>query len=373
MRSTAETVVWIVRHGMSTFNRDGRCQGCSDDPELTPSGREAARLTGKRLTHAGIEAIISSPLRRALTTALTIMDAIPGELGDTQFETDHRLREIELPLWEGLSFEEIRNQFPEEFLTWRLHPGEMSMPAPFGARDFPVRNLYRRASLFWKDLLSEQAGKSILLVTHGGTGRALIHTALGMGEGYFHGSQQSNCAISRIRFTEERAQLELLNDTAHLGNRLPKLKEGRTGMQLLLIPITEACLEDLWLISVILAPVPVDPVLLVGSGARGIASQIFPGRQESMEQVSEEDLQSRFRQLLVRPENELRHVVLLASPDCLKTLLLEQSGLTDSAVDSLVLTGMGITALHYPAQGVPPVLQAMNAFQPEFSFAGAQL
>jgi broad specificity phosphatase PhoE len=368
-----ETLVWIVRHGVSTFNLEGRCQGCSDEPELTPSGREAARLTGERLAHAGIEAIISSPLRRALNTALTIMDAFRSESGEVPFETDHRLREIELPLWEGLSFEKIRSQFPAEFLTWRLRPGQLSMPAPFGAKDFPVRNLYRRVNFLWRDLLCRHAGKSILLVTHGGTGRALINTALGIGVSRFHALQQSNCAISRIRFSEARAHLELLNDTAHLGDRLPKLKEGRTGTRLLLLPITEARPEDLGPIADVLAPLPIAPVLLVGPDARGMASRIFQAPQVSMEQVSEENLQSRVRQILATPQNDVRHVALLAVPDCLKAILREHSGLTDSAIDSLVLSRMGITALHFPAQGIPPVLQAINAFPPEFSFARVQL
>ncbi len=370
MPSTLETSVWIVRHGVSTFNVEGRCQGCSDDPDLTPSGREAARLTGARLSRAGIAVVISSPLRRAVKTALAIIDAIRCQTGEVQFEIDDRLREIELPLWEGLLFQEIRNQFPAQFLSWRWHPDQMSMPSPFEESEFPVRDLYRRVSHFWKDLLIQHSGKSILLVTHSGTGRALINTALGMDERHFHGWQQSNCSISRIRCIQKHARLELLNDTAHLGDRLPKLKEGRTGTRLLLIASPQPRDEYLKALSNILAPVPIEIALSVGSEARDLATKVLQDRRhKAVEQVSEEKLLPRIRQILERSQNEIRHVAIMGHPDWLRSVLGACSGLPPKGIESLALKGGGITALHFPVAGIPPVMQAMNAFQPELSFA----
>jgi probable phosphoglycerate mutase len=301
------------------------------------------------------------------------MEVLGPQLGDIPFETDARLREIELPLWEGLSFAEIRRRFPDQFLTWRLHPDLMLMPAAWGASQFPVQDLYSRVRLVWRNLLADYAGKSILLVTHGGTGRALITTALGIGPQCFHSVQQCNCGISRLRFAAERdgAQLELLNDTTHLGDRLPKLKEGRTGVRLLLIPAQSSGLEQ---VSSVLEPVAVDKVLLSGIGATATASAVFQGHaEESMEPVSEEALGRRVRRILAsESDNQLRHVAIVASPDCLQRVLGEQLGLAGSSTESLFQTGMGITAVHCPGQCVPPVLQAMNVFEPEFSLAGVQ-
>ena len=48
MPLTPETCVWLLRHGASTFNLQHRCQGSSDEPELTLQGREEARLSGER-------------------------------------------------------------------------------------------------------------------------------------------------------------------------------------------------------------------------------------------------------------------------------------------------------------------------------------
>ena len=376
MHSTPETVVWLIRHGTSTFNLEGRCQGCSDEPELTQQGREEARLSGERLRRVGIEAIISSPLRRATQSAFEILDMLRPHAGDIPFDIDARLLEIELPEWEGLPFAEIQRRFPEQFLTWRIHPNHLRMPPAFGAADFPVRSLYQRTRHVWQDLLAIYAGKSILLVTHGGTGRALITTALGLGAKHFHSLQQSNCGISRLRFSapQDGAQLELLNDTAHLGDRLPKLKEGRTGVRLLLIPAMESTPEDLRQVSSALGRVAVDQSFAVGPAGGAAASRILQCRtKEFTQQVSEDVLGSMVNEMLESgSDKELRHVVLAASPACLQRVLQERFGLTSSIAETLLLTGPGITPVHFPGRGVPPVLQAMNIFEPQFGLMGVQ-
>jgi broad specificity phosphatase PhoE len=376
VQSMPETVVWLIRHGTSTFNLEGRCQGCSDEPELTQQGREEARLSGERLGRVGIEAIISSPLRRATQSAFEILDMLRPQGGDIAFDMDARLLEIELPEWEGLPFAEIRRRFPEQFLTWRFHPHFLQMPSAFGEADFPVRSLYQRTRHVWQDLLSAYAGKSILLVTHGGTGRALITTALGLGAKNFHTLQQSNCGISRLRFSspEDSVQLELLNDTAHLGYRLPKLKEGRTGVRLLLIPAVDASGKDLRQVSSVLGRVAVDTVFAAGVAGSAAAQLIFQGHaRECTQQVSEDVLGSMVNEMLESgSDQELRHVVLAASPACLQGVLQERFGLTSSTAETLILTGPGITSVHCPGRGLPPVLQAMNIFEPKFSLMGVQ-
>src|SRR6266851_493622 len=99
-----------------------------------------------------------------------------------------------------------------------FRPGELQMQSASAEVQYPVRNLYYRARLFWNDLLATCAGKSVLLVTHSGTARALIASALGLATEHFHSFQQSNCGVSRLCFSPDSRQprLELLNDTTHL-------------------------------------------------------------------------------------------------------------------------------------------------------------
>ncbi|MEO0853758.1 MAG: histidine phosphatase family protein, partial [Cyanobacteria bacterium J06648_11] len=71
--------------------------------------------------------------------------------------------------------------------------------------------------------------------------RAAISTATGLDASHYHVLQQSNCGISQLVFPphSRTAQMETLNHTEHLGETLPKLKEAKQGVRLLLVPATE--------------------------------------------------------------------------------------------------------------------------------------
>src|SRR5258708_23290150 len=84
--ATPETRVWLLRHGISSFNVQRRCQGSCDNSELTPQGREAARITGERLGTAGIQAFISRPLPLAIAIAGSVLKVIRPPGTATTFE-----------------------------------------------------------------------------------------------------------------------------------------------------------------------------------------------------------------------------------------------------------------------------------------------
>lgn len=374
VQSTVESVtrVWLLRHGASTFNVEGRYQGCCDAPELTREGRIAARLSGERLRPARITTVISSPLRRAFETAQAVRGIFHEQTPRVPFETDVRLREVELPTWEGLPYDEVKQEFPAQFSAWRLRPYDLRMPSPSGEDEFPVRSLYERVRLFWKDVLANYAGESVLLVTHGGTARALITTALGLGVDYFQRLQQSNCGISRlsVSMATGRAKLELLNDTAHLGDALLKLKEGRTGVRLLLIPAGGNSAEDDLHLSGIFERVTVARVLIVDSARPAAALSIFRGRSAA-QSVSEESLERSLKEIRQTATGEtLCQVALVAPADFLRRFLERYLGLPGSEAGSLELSRCGITSIHCPGNGAPPVLQGMNLFESELNLAG---
>ncbi len=373
MRATSETQVWLLRHGASTFNAQHRCQGCCDEPELTPLGREGAGLSGERLSSEGIEAVISSPLRRASDTAEYLVKAISAQGCKIRFETDARLREIELYGWEGLPFEEIPRRFPEQYRDWRLRPGEFRMELANNEVLYPVRSLYDRVHLFWNCLLTAYAGKSILLVSHGGTIRALIATALGLGAVHFHTFQQSNCGISRLRFPSDsqQARLDLLNDTAHLGERLPKLKEGRCGVRLLLVPVSDANHGDIGHLAEALEGIVIDNFLVAGSTARNVGSQLFPSPCNSCQVVSEATAVTVVDQVLhCDSGDQLRHVAILGPLAVLRRTLRQQLGISDAAAESLDLRPLEITSVHRPRNIAPPVLQTVNMLKSVPSLVG---
>ena len=66
------TRVYVLRHGQSTYNAEGRFQSCSDEPVLTPAGIATAEDAAAYLEAADLDAVITSPLRRASHTALRV-------------------------------------------------------------------------------------------------------------------------------------------------------------------------------------------------------------------------------------------------------------------------------------------------------------
>ncbi|HIK20081.1 MAG TPA: histidine phosphatase family protein [Synechococcus sp. M44_DOE_062] len=242
--------ILIVRHGESTFNLENRIQGRSDLSRLTPTGEVQAQRVAEALAGIPLDCAYCSPLSRALDTARIILkdrEGIPLHITD-------QLREIDLTAWEGLTFAEVKEKYPEDYHLWRHHPDDLELEGRF-----PVRNLWQQAQGFWEMLAfhlqsasgpwnhgadpSQRQTLNILIVGHSGINRALVSTAIalraanatGLGPHHYHCLGQDNCAISVLNFPEGLQgppQLESLNITAHLGQALPKRKQG---MRILLV------------------------------------------------------------------------------------------------------------------------------------------
>lgn len=105
-------MIYLVRHGETEFNRQGRLQGRFDS-SLTPKGVAQAEVIGRHLrTLVGLPEgwiIESSPLGRTVRTA----EIIKAETGiSSDVITDHRLREVSMGSWDGLCREEIEERWP---------------------------------------------------------------------------------------------------------------------------------------------------------------------------------------------------------------------------------------------------------------------
>ena len=240
------TRVIIVRHGQSSYNTERRIQGRSDASILTQKGREDAVMVGDALSHLNFAAIYTSPLQRAKQTAEVIRDRLTTS---PALQPTEKLMEIDLPLWEGMLLQDVRDKFSEDYRCWKEQPDELLMMIPKTEetkKHFPVLALYEQAGQFWQEILPHHAGETILIIGHNGINRALISTALGISPTRYHSIQQSNCGISVLNFAppylpyqegskEASVQLESLNQTAHLGEKLPSLRPNHQGQRLLLV------------------------------------------------------------------------------------------------------------------------------------------
>ncbi|MEM9008493.1 MAG: histidine phosphatase family protein [Cyanobacteria bacterium P01_F01_bin.86] len=234
-----KTRVIIVRHGQSTYNLKKLIQGQIDVSTLTDLGIAQAKQVGEALTGIAFDHVYASPLKRAAQTAATIVEVLQAEIPSIPApETVDTIKEIDLPIWEGLSFEEAKAQNPEIFDAWYHDPANCNMTLEDGTEFYPVRSLYDRAAQFWQDTLPKHPGQTILIVAHSAINRALIGTALGLGPDRHENLHQANCAISVLNCSGslgDGVQLETMNLTSHMGETLPTMRSRYKGPRMLLV------------------------------------------------------------------------------------------------------------------------------------------
>ena len=106
----------FVRHGLSSFNEEGRIQGRNDLSLLTKEGQLQAEAAGKTISSIPIDAIYSSPLQRASETTKIIIKQHKKDLQPTFTE---ELLEVDLGPWSGLTKKELKKRFPGELAIWQ--------------------------------------------------------------------------------------------------------------------------------------------------------------------------------------------------------------------------------------------------------------
>ncbi|MFO8039941.1 MAG: histidine phosphatase family protein [Sodalinema sp.] len=234
------TTVILVRHGQSTYNLEQRMQGRCNKSVLTPAGQDSARLVGRALHQVSLNTLYCSPLARARETAEIVCSEHSSDL---QPNPSDLLLEVDLPLWEDLRRDEVKERFADDYRRWKQDPKNFSMEIPTddgGTRShFPVRSLRDQAQQFWQFLLSQHSQETVAVVAHNGINRCLISTALGIGAEHYQVIQQSNCNISVLRFAgglDDIVQLESMNQVGHLGgDPFPDLRPGHQGARILLV------------------------------------------------------------------------------------------------------------------------------------------
>ncbi|NET32951.1 MAG: histidine phosphatase family protein [Cyanothece sp. SIO1E1] len=366
--TSSPTRIILVRHGRSTYNDQGRYQGSSDDSVLTEQGTATARQVGQCLRHLPIQAVYSSPLRRVTQTT----DAIVRELANVSPSVvDHTLREIDLSNWEGLPYQTVREQFAEDYRRWQERPHEFTListqsrgcsTAVVEIPHYPVLDLYQRAQQFWQRMLPRHQGQTVLVVSHGGTNHALISTALGLTPEHYHRLQQSNCGISLLEFADQQAQLRQLNDTAPLGKTLPKLKAGKQGLRLLLLPAETEATRLSHSHSLVQRIAAIAPDFCLANDAP-LSQRLLQECPNTLQlHTSRPDFLLDWQQLLgqsERSQSGLMTGMAIAPTSSIQTLLMQTLGGSSQQADQLHLESGQFSVIHYPPAH-RPVVQAIN-------------
>ena len=161
------TTIYLARHGESDWNAANRFQGHSDRP-LTDLGREQAQALGELVAAENVEAIYSSPLKRALETALIV--AVRSGL---EVVEDEDLREVDTGSWSGLSRAEVQERFPERFERWTSGGAGWEDGESY-------EEMAERVLAAVNRIAAAHPGGRVLIVSHGGPIRAIQGAANGM-------------------------------------------------------------------------------------------------------------------------------------------------------------------------------------------------
>lgn len=150
------TELWLVRHGETIWNQEGRLQG-SMDIELNEGGLEQARRLAEQLKDTEFQSIYSSPLKRALKTAELIAGCT-----DHTVQIDPRLVEVRMGEWEGMRSVDIRRQYPELVAIRDADP--VYAPVPGGET---VQQLAVRVNQAADEISKRHPRGPVLIVSHG--------------------------------------------------------------------------------------------------------------------------------------------------------------------------------------------------------------
>jgi broad specificity phosphatase PhoE len=220
----------LVRHGVTTWNREGRFQGHLDPP-LDALGEAETRALAVRIVREvpGPIRIVSSPLQRATATARILADALAADGRAAEIELEPGLIEIGQGDWQGRTHAELATSDAERYGSWvdsggyREPPGAESVPAAAG-----------RAAEAMERLLRADPGpaETLCCISHGGILRLAAGRLVGMSDAEAWTMDVDNASLSVLVRSEDGSgwRIEAWNDTAHLAGVLAAEHRRHEGL-----------------------------------------------------------------------------------------------------------------------------------------------
>ncbi len=207
------TTLVLVRHGVTDHTLGKLFSGglASANPPLNEEGREQARATGEWLAPLSgtFDALVSSPVRRTRETAEVL-----AQFFDLAIEEEPGIAEMEFGTWDGMSFTEVHEKFPDEISAWL---GDLES-APHGGESF--RAVEKRVLEGRDRIVATYAGRTVVAVSHVTPIKTLVADALGAPLeavyrmelapasvtviSYFHGGPDGDIPMANLRLYNGR-------------------------------------------------------------------------------------------------------------------------------------------------------------------------
>jgi broad specificity phosphatase PhoE len=196
--------VILIRPGETDWNRDERWQGWVASP-LNQHGRQQALALAKYVRNIGMSALYTSDLMRAVQTA----DILAESLSYTPIP-DSRWRERDIGKWQGMTQDEMRTWYTDEFQ--KLQADIENFRIPGGESRADVR---KRVNEAFADVLKTDKGSTIGIISHTTATHLLLESIIPKYDVY--GSVLGNTSVTTIALTDSgQWQIVTANDIAHL-------------------------------------------------------------------------------------------------------------------------------------------------------------
>jgi probable phosphoglycerate mutase len=198
----------LVRHGETELTAAHRYSGRGDIP-LSARGQAQAQAAATRLAGLGgpVAAVVSSPLLRCTQTASPIAEA----LGGLPVETDPDLIECDFGAWEGHTFAEVRERWPDELERW-LASTAVAPPDGESLRAVGIRA--RRALVRLRERYPSQW---VVVVSHVSPVKLLLRDALAAGDELLYRLYLDPAGLSIVDYWADGGiAVRAVNDTAHV-------------------------------------------------------------------------------------------------------------------------------------------------------------
>ena len=198
MKPKDKMCIFLVRHGETAWNVKRKIQGSSDIP-INKKGVKQAVVLAKKFKGVGLTHIYSSPLLRAKQTAMII-----GKSHKLKIRTVKDLRERSLGVLEGLSTKDIDKKYPNFVHEWQTQKIDWSFKG-----SETIRELMDRAMRAFKKIVyKHKLGDRVLIVSHGGPLRSVIHLLHGGKPlDFWHTRNLDNAEIVEVHWDGKKAKI----------------------------------------------------------------------------------------------------------------------------------------------------------------------
>jgi broad specificity phosphatase PhoE len=194
----------LVRHGETEWNVGEIFRG-RIDIDLNETGEKQAELLSEYLSGLKIEAVYSSPLKRALNTAQAI-----ARHHHVEVQIRDGLNDLDFGQWQGLSLREVSEKYKELYAEWANHPERVRLP---GGQT--LGQVKERAIKVVDEVTAKYEGAAVL-VSHRVVNKVLICALLGLDDSHFWNIRLDTCGLTTFSYENGRFVLTRHNDTSFL-------------------------------------------------------------------------------------------------------------------------------------------------------------